>query len=105
SLALGMALAERIGAVADPSAVPTTAPSPVTVGSITSATHRREVEYWTLQFGPDTCRVRDAKGMRHLSRLLESPGREIHALELARFEAPVGMQRAVVVTSLTHTMG
>jgi hypothetical protein len=35
-------------------------------------------------FGADEFRIRDAKGMRHLARLLGNPGREIHALELAR---------------------
>ena len=51
-------------------------------------TFRREGEYWTVEFGADTFRVRDAKGMRHLARLLASPGREVHALELARSSAP-----------------
>ena len=100
-----MALAERIAAVADETTVPTTAPGPITVGSIESATFRREGEYWTLEFGADTFRVRDAKGMRHLSRLLESPGRDVHALELARFEAPVSAQRGVVDPSMTDIGG
>ena len=70
-----------------------------------SATFRREGEYWTLEFGADTFRVRDAKGMRHLSRLLDSPGRDVHALELARFEAPVSVQRGVVDPSMTDMRG
>ncbi len=105
AVALGMALAERIAPVADETTVPTTAPSPITVGSIESATFRREGEYWTLEFGADTFRVRDAKGMRHLARLLESPGRDVHALELARFEAPVTEQRGVVDPSMTDVGG
>lgn len=81
---LGMMLAERIG-VGDESDAPML---PVELAvPITSATFRREGEYWTVEFGQDTFRVRDAKGMRHLARLLGGPGRELHALELARFEA------------------
>jgi hypothetical protein len=39
-----------------------------------------------VTFGESTVQIRDAKGMRHLARLLEEPGRERHALELARLE-------------------
>jgi len=76
---LGMALAQRIAA------------SPAELGSVaipdlplSSGTFRREGEYWTIAFGQEAFRLRDAKGMRHLARLLGSPGRELHALELAR---------------------
>jgi hypothetical protein len=43
----------------------------------------REGEYWTVAYDGSTVRVRDAKGMRHLLRLLADPGREFHALDLA----------------------
>jgi tetratricopeptide (TPR) repeat protein len=46
------------------------------------ATLRREGEYWSIVFGNDAFRLRDSKGLRHLSVLLAAPGREIHALEL-----------------------
>jgi hypothetical protein len=46
------------------------------------ATFRREGEYWSIVFEGDAFRLRDSKGLRHLSVLLASPGREIHALEL-----------------------
>jgi hypothetical protein len=45
---------------------------------------RRDGEYWTVQFGGKTVQIRDSKGMRHLARLLGEPGREVHALDLAR---------------------
>ena len=43
---------------------------------------RREGDFWTVAHAGALVHVRDAKGMRVLARLLESPGREIHALEL-----------------------
>ncbi len=46
------------------------------------ATFRREGEYWSIVFDGDAFRLRDSKGLRHLSVLLAAPGREIHALEL-----------------------
>jgi hypothetical protein len=49
-----------------------------------SATFRHEGEYWTITYGPDAFRLRDAKGLRYLSRLLAEPGREMLALELAQ---------------------
>lgn len=74
-----MVLAQQIGAGAE-EATPPASPAAL----LTSGTFRREGEYWTVEFGRDTFRVRDAKGMRHLARLLEAPGREVHALDLAR---------------------
>src|SRR5512132_986240 len=43
---------------------------------------RREGEYWTVVFDGSVVRLRDAKGLRHLSRLLAHPGREFHAVDL-----------------------
>lgn len=45
---------------------------------------QREGEYWTIAFGGDAFRLRDAKGLRYLARLLAEPGREMLAIELAR---------------------
>ena len=39
-------------------------------------------EYWTITFDGRTCRLRDTKGVRDLARLLGTPGREIHCLDL-----------------------
>jgi tetratricopeptide (TPR) repeat protein len=44
---------------------------------------RCEGEYWLISFGGETCRLRDAKGLRYLRRLLAEPGREWLALDLA----------------------
>ena len=40
-----------------------------------------------MTFEGHTTHVRDRKGMRHLARLLASPGREIHVLDLVAAEA------------------
>jgi hypothetical protein len=42
----------------------------------------RDGDYWAVDFGADSFRVRDAKGMHHLARLLRSPGVELHSLDL-----------------------
>lgn len=80
---LGMVLAEQIG-VATMRTEPTSSPA----APLTSGTFRREGEYWTIEFGREAFRVRDSKGIRFLARLLGAPGREVHALELARPGAP-----------------
>jgi tetratricopeptide (TPR) repeat protein len=78
---LGMtALADRIGGEAVAADATSASAGPI-------ATFRREGEYWSVEFQGDAFRIRDSKGMRHLARLLASPGREIHALELARIES------------------
>lgn len=43
---------------------------------------RRKGEYWTLTGGPAQVGLRDSKGVRHLARLLSTPGREWHVLDL-----------------------
>jgi AAA ATPase domain len=43
---------------------------------------RREGDMWVFDYEGRAVRVRDSKGLRYLARLLESPGVEIHALEL-----------------------
>ena len=50
-------------------------------------TFHREGDYWSVTFEGHTAHVRDRKGMRHLARLLASPGREIHVLDLVAAEA------------------
>ena len=42
----------------------------------------REGEYWSVVFQGQTIRLRDLKGLRYLARLLASPGRDFHVLEL-----------------------
>lgn len=48
----------------------------------------REGDYWTLVYEGSVVRLRDSKGLRHLSRLLAAPGREFHAVDLEAAEAP-----------------
>jgi pimeloyl-ACP methyl ester carboxylesterase len=49
---------------------------------------RREGEYWTVAFGGKLVRMRDAKGLGYLARLLRHPHREFHALDLLVGDAP-----------------
>jgi tetratricopeptide (TPR) repeat protein len=88
--ALGMALAQEIEV---PDAAP--AASPETPPTWTAIFHH-EGEYWTIQFERDEFRVRDSRGVRHLARLLQAPGTEVHALELAAPPAAVVDRRSVV---------
>jgi hypothetical protein len=50
---------------------------------IASASLRREGEMWTFEVGGRSVRVRDSKGVRYIALLLDAPGVEIHAVELA----------------------
>lgn len=43
---------------------------------------RREGDFWSVVFDGQAVRLRDAKGLRYLARLLAQPGREIHVLDL-----------------------
>jgi hypothetical protein len=56
---------------------------PVAAAS-SSASFRREGDFWTIVYGSRTLRLRDVKGLRYLAFLLGSPGKEVHVLELAR---------------------
>jgi tetratricopeptide (TPR) repeat protein len=47
------------------------------------ATFQREGEYWTIVFASDSFRLRDSKGLGYLARMLDEPGREFLALDLA----------------------
>ena len=88
--ALGMALAQEIEV---------TQPSPdarLDAVLTQTATFHREGEYWSIDFERDEFRIRDSRGMRHLARLLQAPGREVHALELAAPPAAVVDRRSVV---------
>jgi hypothetical protein len=48
---------------------------------------RREGEYWTVAYQGSVVRLKDAKGLRHLARLLAHPGREFHATDLEAAES------------------
>ncbi len=51
---------------------------------------RREGDYWTIAFGGTVVRMRDAKGLGYLARLLRHPHREFHVLDLLGGDAPRG---------------
>jgi hypothetical protein len=94
---LGMAAtAEGIQA---PQAAHTGGPSQLGAGAAAAVAEasrnlfRCEGEYWTISYDGAVVRLRDAKGLRHLARLLAHPGREFHAVDLAAAEgqpAPLG---------------
>jgi hypothetical protein len=46
----------------------------------------REGEYWTVAYEGSVVHLKDAKGLRHLARLLAHPGREFHATDLEAAE-------------------
>ncbi len=47
-----------------------------------TAIFRREGEFWTIAYEGAAFRLRDAKGLHYVARLLREPGRELHALDL-----------------------
>jgi hypothetical protein len=49
---------------------------------------RREGEYWTVAYDGAVARLKDAKGLRHLARLLTHPGREFHTVDLEAADRP-----------------
>ena len=52
---------------------------------------RRDGQFWTLSFRGRTVRMKDAKGLHDLARLVSEPGREMHVLDLAGTRAdPTG---------------
>ena len=55
---------------------------------------RREGDYWTVAFGGEVIRMRDAKGFGYLARLLRHPHHEFHVLDLVAGDAPRGSDAA-----------
>jgi hypothetical protein len=93
----GLGLLERVIAAADTLGVAAVAegirtlqatqsgqpmPAEPTAAEASSNLFRREGEYWTVVFEGVVVRLRDAKGLGHLARLLADPGREFHVVEL-----------------------
>ncbi|MGH7686461.1 MAG: adenylate/guanylate cyclase domain-containing protein, partial [Candidatus Dormibacteria bacterium] len=54
----------------------------------------REAEFWSMTYGGSVVRLKDAKGVRDLARLLANPGTEIAAVDLAGAAVPVSSSRA-----------
>src|SRR3954447_2612419 len=67
---------------------PTIPGARVATGEQEHAVFAREGDSWAVAFGTDAFQVRDSKGMHHLARLLRSPGREMHSLDLVRLDEP-----------------
>jgi hypothetical protein len=57
-------------------------PSEAAAPTVSRNLFRREGEYWTVCYEGVVVRLRDAKGLRHLARLLADPGREFHVVDL-----------------------
>ena len=55
---------------------------------------RREGDYWTVRYEGSVVRLKDAKGLRHLARLLANPGREFHAVDLESADSPAALRAA-----------
>lgn len=75
---------ELLDAAATPTATPADLPE-------TGDCFVREGDFWLVAFHGHATRLRDAKGLRYLARLLALPGKEVHTLDLVGgYERPVG---------------
>ncbi len=64
---------------------PPTAERPASVSAVeVGDVFRRDGQFWTLSFRGRTVRLKDAKGLQDLARLIAQPGREVHVLDLVR---------------------
>lgn len=60
----------------------------VTDSEVESAYFYREGDFWTLGFSKRPFKLKDLRGLHHIHRLLQAPGREVHCLELSTELAP-----------------
>jgi hypothetical protein len=81
--ALGMAPLERSAATRREELLAETGAPPRAVSPPHANLFRREGEYWSVAYQGKLLRLKDAKGVRYVARLLREPGREFHALDLA----------------------
>jgi predicted ATPase/class 3 adenylate cyclase len=58
-------------------------PEPAPAAASKGNVFRRHGDVWTLGYEGVSIQLRDAKGLRYLSRLLAEPGREVHTSDLA----------------------
>jgi hypothetical protein len=82
-------------------AQPDIAPPPAAAGTRHTDSReislRREGDVWAVErAGCPTLRIKDGKGVRYLERLLGSPGREVHVLDLVGIEEAPGDGGAVL---------
>ena len=59
----------------------------------------RDGTHWELHFAGTHVRVRDSKGLRCLSLLVERPGEDVHAIELEALASPRAAERVPGITS------
>ena len=83
-------------AAIDPEVVPSS-PPPAGDGLLAqeevNASFRSEGEYWTISYLGATFRLKDAKGLGYLRRLLAQPGQELHVVDLVAAGAPSDPRR------------
>jgi tetratricopeptide (TPR) repeat protein len=53
------------------------------VSVLAPAVFRRDGEFWTISYEGKGVRVKDAKGLQYIARLLRHPGAELHVADLA----------------------
>jgi hypothetical protein len=80
----------RRGAAEDLGPSATGFPAGAAAATVSRSLFRREGEYWTIGYEGVVVRLRDAKGLRHLARLLADPGREFHVVDLEAADRPAG---------------
>ncbi len=56
-------------------------------GAITVPTFRLEGDFWKVAFEKETANLKNSVGLRHIARLLASPGRQWHCADLLAHEA------------------
>jgi tetratricopeptide (TPR) repeat protein len=89
--AAARALLDRLGLACPPERVRLTGSTSPDVSEAAAGAHRfcREGDSWAIAFDGRATRLRDARGLQYLARLLAEPGREIHALNLVMGEQRV----------------
>lgn len=61
---------------------PRAQPAPIPSPRAAPLVIRRDGDGWAIEAGGEPLRLRDSRGLRLLARLAETPGREVHVLEL-----------------------
>lgn len=80
---MGELEAKEVRRLADVLRLPAPEPEP-------EALFRQEGQFWTLQYAGRVARLRDARGLQHLARLLRQPGTPVHVLALVGDEGARG---------------
>jgi AAA ATPase domain len=78
---------QALQATQESRAVPVGPPTEAATPKLSRNLFRREGEYWTVAYDGAVVRLKDAKGLRHLARLLANPAREFHATDLETADA------------------